>query len=98
MKYVFMLLVLAGCGGDNTSPQGINNSDGAQGPRGFTGHSIVAQTVSATESECPDGGIRVDLYIDIDDSLTVSKGDTYQSSIVSCNRKDRSHKHDSKEI
>ncbi len=53
---------------------------------GANGHSLVAQTMSATALECDsNGGLRTDIYVDLDDSLSPSDGDRYQSSIVVCN-------------
>lgn len=53
--------------------------------RGADGHSIVSQFLPATELECASGGTRLDLYVDRDDSLTASDGDSYQGSMIACN-------------
>ena len=59
---------------------------GANGTDGKNGHSLVSQYMAATELECDaNGGSRLDIYIDLDDSLTPSDGDRYQNSIVACN-------------
>jgi hypothetical protein len=42
--------------------------------------------MAATELECDSaGGSRLDIYMDLDDSLTPSEGDLYQNSLVACN-------------
>lgn len=53
------------------------------GKDGKNGHSLVSEYVSA--SECIDGGTRLDIFIDLDDSLQVSYGDAYQGSLIACN-------------
>lgn len=60
--------------------------DGKNGTNGSNGHSLVSQYMPATELECDSaGGSRLDIYIDMDDSLTPSDNDRYQNSIVACN-------------
>jgi hypothetical protein len=67
------LLLLASCG-QKESVSVINGKDGQNG------HSLVSEYVPATECV----GDRLDVFIDLDDSLSVSEGDKYQSSIIAC--------------
>ncbi len=76
MKYLALLILLAACGKQET----VTVFDGKDGKNG---HSLVSQLVEATE--CIDGGTRLDIAIDLDDSLSVSEGDLYQSSLIACN-------------
>lgn len=65
--------------------QGVPGNTGAPGQNGQNGHSLVSQYMAATELECVNGGNRLDIYIDVDDSLTPSEGDVYQNSLIACN-------------
>jgi len=59
---------------------------GDPGANGANGHSLVSQYMPASELECDaQGGSRLDIYMDLDDSLTPSEGDLYENSIVACN-------------
>ena len=78
---VCMLLVLAGCG-ERTVTGVVNGNDGRDGNNG---HSIVSSYNESSEIECQNGGSRLDLYVDMDDSLSASEGDLYQGSLVACN-------------
>ncbi len=78
---VCTLLILAGCG-DRTVTGVVNGRDGNDGANG---HSIVSQYNESSEIECQNGGSRLDLYVDMDDSLSASEGDLYQGSLVACN-------------
>lgn len=80
---IAMTFVMAGCG--QVGPQGPKGDSGDQGPAGNNGHSLVSQIVAATSLECPSSGQRLDIYLDRDDSLTVSAGDTFQSALIACN-------------
>lgn len=70
---------------------GRNGKDGAQGLQGVPGqngsdgHSIVSKNEIPSEIECSNGGNRLDLYLDMDDSLTVSELDIYEGSMIACN-------------
>lgn len=73
-------LFLAACGTDKSLEATITAVDGKDG------HSIVSSYQSASELECEGAsGNRLDLYLDLDDSLSVSEGDLYSNSIISCN-------------
>lgn len=88
---------MSSCGSDTsilqgpagaTGAQGNTGAEGPQGPagqNGSNGHSLVSQSVSASSIECPNGGSRLDIYLDLDDSLSVSDGDLYQGSLIACN-------------
>lgn len=81
----FMTLVLASCAASKTG-QLIPGPQGPQGPAGSNGHSLVSQTVTIGSGLlCPNGGESLDIYLDLDDSLSVSAADVYQSSLVACN-------------
>jgi len=79
----------------DTGTQGVRGADGAAGPAGSNGatgaagangHSLVSQFVDSEEGiECCNGGTRLDIYLDLDDSLTVSEGDEFSNSLVACN-------------
>ena len=58
---------------------GSNGSDGANG------HSMVSQFVESEGLDCTNGGTSLDIYLDLDDSLSVSEGDFYTGSLVACN-------------
>jgi hypothetical protein len=78
MKYLLILTLLVACG----KPK-VENVDIINGKDGKNGHSLVSESFSA--SECEDGGSRLDIFLDADDSLDVSEGDLFQSSIIACN-------------
>lgn len=85
---LLLTFLTAGCGQQLVGPQGPQGPAGdvgAQGPQGNNGHSLVSEVVAATALECAVSGQRLDIYLDLDDSLTLSTGDTYQSSLVACN-------------
>lgn len=80
-----LTMALIGCGKDGA--QGVQGEQGIQGdvgPQGANGHSLVSQTVAASSLECAVSGQRLDIYIDLDDSLTLNEGDQYISSLVAC--------------
>lgn len=73
---------------------GTNGTDGADGlaggdgEAGSNGHSLATEIVSlSSESlECLGvGGTRVDIYVDLDDTLTPTEGDFYYGSLFTCN-------------
>lgn len=73
------LLVLAGCAKDTSVVSSITAIDGRNG------HSIVSSYNSASELECEgSSGYRLDMFIDLDDSLTASDGDVFSNSLVVC--------------
>lgn len=78
MKYILVgLFLLASCGPNKETVSVVKGQDGKNG------HSLVSQYVNAIE--CLDGGTRLDVAIDLDDSLSFSQGDLYQGSLISCN-------------
>ncbi len=53
---------------------------------GANGHSLVSQYAETSELECGEaGGTRLDVFMDLDDSLSATSGDLYQNSLVACN-------------
>jgi hypothetical protein len=89
---VFAVLALAGCN-ENTiqlipgpaGPAGAVGATGAQGLPGANGHSLVSQYVEPSALLCPTGGSELDIFMDTDDSLSVSEEDVFLNSIVACN-------------
>ncbi len=80
---LLIALAMVGCAIDKSTVATITATDGTNGQNG---HSLVSQYVQATELECDSaGGSRLDIYVDIDDSLSASDGDVYQNSLVVCN-------------
>lgn len=74
-----------GCGTTETVMlKGPAGAPGVPGNDGNAGHSLVSLPRSASENECLTNGSAVDVYLDLDDSLTVSEGDTLQSGLVAC--------------
>ena len=74
MKFLLALLLLLTACGQKETVSIIN---------GKNGHSLVSQYVESTE--CLNGGTRLDIALDLDDNLTFSEGDLYQSSLIACN-------------
>lgn len=69
-----------------TGETGATGEKGDKGDDGANGHSLVSQYMPATSLECDStGGSRLDVYVDLDDSLTASEGDVYLNSLVACN-------------
>lgn len=58
---------------------------GDNGKDGANGHSLVSQFIDANELECSTGGTRLDIYIDLNDDLSLNEEDLYQGSLVACN-------------
>lgn len=71
------LLILVSCGPKKEQVDVIKGKDGSNG------HSLVSESFSA--EECENGGSRLDIFLDADDSLDVSEGDLFQSSLIACN-------------
>jgi hypothetical protein len=79
-----LALLITSCG----QKESISLIKGEDGKDGKNGHSLVSQYDSDL-SECASGtGSRLDIYIDIDDSLDVSEGDKFQSSLIACDGSD----------
>lgn len=84
MKYIVLMFmfVLVGCQSETVTL--IPGPAGAVGATGANGHSLVSQSVEASGCECDwSGGTRLDVYLDMDDSLSVTEGDMFQSSLRS---------------
>jgi len=79
LVFLALTAIVVSCGENAYIVNGTDGKDGANG------HSLASQFLSATELECPTGGRRLDLYLDLDDSLSTSAGDLYQGSVVVCN-------------
>jgi hypothetical protein len=82
MKKIFAVLALLsviGCSPDREVVEVIKGADGANG------HAIASAFSEASQCECSNGGTRLDLYLDLDDSLSASEADQYQGSIIACN-------------
>jgi len=82
-KVLFLatLIAMVGC----RNPSEIDLIPGPRGATGANGHSLVSHFVAATALECPAGGSRLDIFLDSDDSLTVSGSDVFESSLIACN-------------
>ena len=76
LKYLLIALLLASCGKKETL-EVINGTNGSNG------HSLVSELNEA--NECIDGGTRLDIFLDIDDNLSASEGDLFQTSLIACN-------------
>jgi hypothetical protein len=86
MKYVVMSLMFLMVGCQSETVTLIPGPQGVPGVAGANGHSLVSETVEASGCECDwQGGTRLDIYMDMDDSLSLTEGDTFQSSLVACN-------------
>lgn len=72
-------MLLVSCG----QQQKFKLIPGPQGPAGANGHSLVSEYVES--DECDNGGTRLDVLLDLDDSLSVTEGDLYQNSLIACN-------------
>ncbi len=76
-------LALTACPGRKETATIYHGQDGANGANG---HSLVSQFAEVNGCECDEqGGTRLDIYLDLDDSLSVSEGDTFQNSLIACN-------------
>jgi hypothetical protein len=88
---ICLALVLSGCADKTTVEMrqglpGLNGTNGADGLNGSNGHSLVSQFVETScWLECANGGTRLDIYLDMDDSLSVSESDLYTGSLLACN-------------
>lgn len=77
---ILALLTLIGCSPSKEVVNVIKGNDGANG------HSLVSSYNESTSCECGEnGGSRLDIYLDMDDSLSATEGDLYQNSLVVCN-------------
>lgn len=101
-KYLFLSAALAlslfssACGGiisgSSIDVPSIPGPAGPKGDQGVAGHSIVYSGRLATGVECPvNGGQAADFYLDLDDTLSKTAGDTLMGGIISCNGADGSN-------
>lgn len=85
VKFLVTLSIL-GSFGCSVSREVVEVYKGETGQNGTNGHSLVSETVDVYGCECDQqGGQSLNIYMDNDDSLTVSEGDSYQTSLVACN-------------
>jgi hypothetical protein len=80
-KYLIICAFLIGC-----SPK-LEKVDIVKGNDGKNGHSLVSLITTPTDVECEFGGSRLDVYLDLDDSLNHSENDLYQGSLIACDGK-----------
>lgn len=88
MKYVVAVVLSAlvvACA-SKTEEINLSAQDGVDGVNGANGHSLVSQYNSVSNCACDEqGGTSLDIYLDLDDSLTLTEGDLYQNSLIACN-------------
>lgn len=88
-KLLALTFILSACAPKREVVQIINGKDGidgtagADGQNGQDGYSLVYQRSEA--SECQAGGVRYDLFLDLDRSLSLSEGDGLSESFEVCN-------------
>jgi hypothetical protein len=85
---VLMLFGASGCAPKKEIVQIVQGLPGPQGPQGANGHSLTSEftQVSVESLACAGtGGSSLDIYLDLDDSLTLTEGDLYTGSLVACN-------------
>lgn len=75
-KAVVIAVLITGCGSRRSLVADL---------RANNGHSLVTSLASASELECVSGGNRLDVFLDLDYSLTPSAADQYMNSLVACN-------------
>lgn len=74
---------------------GVNGTNGSKGNKGdkgdsgSNGHSLITNP-SVVPNVCTNGGTAIDVFIDVDDSLSFTAGDVYQSTVFSCHGVDGS--------
>jgi len=85
MKKLTVILVMLSVMGCSPKREVVEVINGLNGTNGSNGHSIASLFSEASHCECSNGGTRLDLYLDLDDSLSASEVDLYQGSIVACN-------------
>ena len=77
-------LMLVSCG-PQTKSITLEGKDGRDGIDGKNGHSLVSFYNESSELECPNGGIDLDIFLDMNDNLEADEGDIYTNSLISCN-------------
>lgn len=55
------------------------------GVDGANGHSVLSESSPASVDDCPNGGTKLDLYLDVDNTKTITVKDTYEGSVLACN-------------
>lgn len=86
MKKMWLVLLMIAISCDSTTVHLIPGQDGMDGQDGANGHSLVSETTEVEGNACDEnGGQSLDIYVDLDDSLSVTEGDLYQSSLIACN-------------
>lgn len=89
VMYKFLLAAIASfalAAGCSPQREVVSIISGTPGADGANGHSLVSQYQEVTGCECDEqGGSRLDIYLDLDDSLGVSEGDVFQNSLIACN-------------
>ncbi len=86
--FVSLVVLLSSCYDGYQVYPNAPGAPGASGPTGSSGHSLVtaARTLSSESSECPGaGGHSLDVYIDTDNSNSLTSPDTFDNSVFACN-------------
>lgn len=86
MQILFVLFVLIGCNKGTSVVEVVKGDNGKDGKDGANGHSLVSQFVQLDNNslECSNAGTRLDIYLDLDDTFTVSSNDSYVGSLIAC--------------
>lgn len=76
-KLIIMSLVLMGCSREYQK----------EVREGIQGHSLISQSsiLEKGSLECPNGGTKLKIYLDMDDSLTITESDKPSGELISCN-------------
>lgn len=91
MKNLALLLICVtavSCGPKTEVVGIVNGKPGSDGRDGKNGHSLVSAYADSSELECSNGGTRLDIYLDLNDSYSADEGDLYLNSLVACNGSD----------
>ena len=84
MNRLLLLTFISACGVSEVSL--IRGLDGKDGLAGSNGHSLVSEyVILGAGLECANAGARLDIYLDLDDSLSVSSGDLFLNGLAVCN-------------
>jgi hypothetical protein len=85
MKMTSLVLIASACLALSNCDSEVSKVKLIPGPQGENGHSLASLVAEIDAGLlCPSGGQSLDIYLDIDDSLSVTEGDEYLSSIVTC--------------
>lgn len=82
MKKLALLTIFAILAGCSIRPEVVQI---LKGDPGANGHSLVSEYGDSESLECRGGGSRLDIYVDLDDTLSVTEGDLFQGSLIACN-------------